>query len=201
MVWLASRNQGKVSEFARLLAGAKVHVETLAATAGDAPETGTTFEENAVQKAVYYGQRVEGWVLSDDSGLCVNALHGQPGVHSARFAGVPANDAANNAKLLKLLADVPEHQRTASFVCVLALWHRDRALPVVARGEVNGRILRTPTGADGFGYDPLFVPVGYDKSFAELSLSEKNQLSHRAVAVTRLLQGLGGDILADLRSQ
>lgn len=201
MVWLASRNEGKVAEFAQLLANAHIRVKPLPDHAGTAPETGTSFEENAVQKALYYGERVDGWVLSDDSGLCVESLGGQPGVYSARFAGEFADDEANNAKLLSLMEDIPAAARTASFVCVLALWHHDLHAPVVARGEVHGAILRVPSGTDGFGYDPLFVPNGFNQSFAELSISEKNRLSHRTVAVHRLLQGLGGDILADLRRE
>lgn len=201
MVWLASRNQGKVAEFAQLLADVQVGLKPLPDHAGTAPETGTSFEENAVQKALYYAERVSGWVMSDDSGLCVDSLGGQPGVYSARFAGEFADDDANNTKLLNLMEDIPDGARTASFVCVLALWRRGWSAPIVVRGEVQGRILRMASGVDGFGYDPLFVPNGFSKSFAELSLREKNRLSHRAVAVNRLLDELGGDILADLRSQ
>ncbi|WP_274433852.1 RdgB/HAM1 family non-canonical purine NTP pyrophosphatase [Alicyclobacillus sp. ALC3] len=201
MVWLASRNDGKVAEFAQLLAHAQIRVKPLPNDAGTAPETGTSFEANAVQKALYYGDRVDGWVLSDDSGLCVEGLSGQPGVYSARFAGEFADDEANNRKLLTLMEDIPTAERTASFVCVLALWHRGLDAPVVARGEVHGSILRGPSGTDGFGYDPLFVPNGFNQSFAELSMSEKNLLSHRTVAVHRLLHELGGDMLADLRRE
>lgn len=156
--------------------------------AGEAPETGSTFEENAIQKALYYGRQVDGWVIADDSGICVDVLGGAPGVHSARFAGTHGDDAANNRKLLEQLRGVPEPARGAKFVCALAVWRNDGRDVLVVRGEVAGRVTTSIRGGAGFGYDPLFYLPAVDKTFAELSQAEKNQISHRARAVSRLME-------------
>lgn len=186
-VHIASRNPHKLAEFAALLAPYSITVRGLSDAIPVSPETGETFEANAVQKAMFYGKWVDGWVLADDSGICVDALHGAPGVYSARFAGAHGDDAANNQKLLGLLAETPVAERTAQFVCAVAAWRRDSAHPIVAVGEVAGRVDATVRGASGFGYDGLFYVPNLDRTFAELSFEEKNRISHRAQAVRRLM--------------
>ena len=123
--------------------------------------------------------------LADDSGLMVDYLGGAPGVYSARFAGEDGNDEKNNDKLLKLLDGVPAKERTAKFVSVITMVYPDGTV-LSARGECPGRIITVPTGDGGFGYDPLFVPEGYDKTFAQLTPEEKNAISHRAAALAEL---------------
>ena len=146
-------------------------------------ETGTTFLENATLKAVEISKQVDGLVLSDDSGLEVDALNGEPGVYSARYAGEPGNDAANNAKLLQALGD--EERRSARFRCVMVL-AQDGEVLASFEGAVEGRVINELHGDGGFGYDPLFVPEGYEQTFAELGENIKNQLSHRARAMDRV---------------
>jgi XTP/dITP diphosphohydrolase len=146
-------------------------------------ETGSTFEENAIQKALYYGAYSDGWLFAEDSGLEVDALGGAPGVYSARFAGEAATDAANNALLLQRLAD--SDVRTARYVCVIALV-RGRELQDTFRGTVEGEILRKPLGNNGFGYDPLFYYSPFGCSFGEVSRERKQTVSHRGAAL-RLL--------------
>lgn len=147
-------------------------------------ETGSTFEENAVLKARYYSGFTSELVFSDDSGLEVDALGGEPGVHSARFAGLGASDRANNDLLLTRLSAVDD--RAARFVCVIALTRAGQSLRVF-RGEVSGRILREPRGENGFGYDPLFFYPPFGKSFAEVVPEEKFNVSHRGKALRKLL--------------
>jgi len=167
------------------------------------PETADTFEGNAALKALAWAAYLRTdtcnlgaeWVLADDSGLEVDALGGAPGVHSARFAALDTSvsgnsaDADNNAKLLRLLGEVPDAQRSARFRCVLALVPVATPRPDAVRhfsGVCPGRIQREAAGGGGFGYDPLFVPVGHPLTFAELGAAVKNQLSHRAQALARL---------------
>jgi XTP/dITP diphosphohydrolase len=150
-------------------------------------ETGSTFEENAVLKARYYSGFTSGLVFSDDSGLEVEALGGEPGVHSARFAGVGASDRANNDLLLRRLSGVDD--RAARFVCVIALARAGHSLQVF-RGEVDGRIQREPRGENGFGYDPLFFFSPFGKSFAEVGPEEKFQVSHRGAALRKMFDFL-----------
>lgn len=148
-------------------------------------ETGDTFLKNASLKARGYahaGQRV---ALADDSGLVVDALDGAPGVHSARYGGVGLDDAGRRAHLLAQLAHVPEQARTARFVCVIAVHDWRDGKTITVEGKCEGRILMEERdGGQGFGYDALFVPAGYDESFAQLPAEVKNSLSHRGVAVT-----------------
>lgn len=148
-------------------------------------ETGSTFLENATLKAVAISQRTDGYVVSDDSGLEVDALAGAPGVWSSSYGGEEGNHAKNNAKLLDALAGVPAEQRSARFVCVMVIAQRGEVLAHF-RGTVDGRIVNTAMGHGGFGYDPLFIPQGHEATFAELGPEIKNQLSHRA----RALQGV-----------
>lgn len=146
-------------------------------------ETGATFEENAIQKALYYSKLCGGYLFVDDSGLEVDALNGAPGVYSARFAGSGATDAANNQLLIERMGGVAD--RTARFVCVVALAERGRLIRTF-RGEVEGRLLDTPRGSNGFGYDPLFFYPPFDCTFGEAPLDRKMEVSHRAQALAQL---------------
>ncbi|HEY8900490.1 MAG TPA: RdgB/HAM1 family non-canonical purine NTP pyrophosphatase [Chthoniobacterales bacterium] len=180
---LATRNAHKTSEIAAMLADT-FEVADLR-DVPDAPEveeTGTTFSENAALKALAISRFTGGWALADDSGLEVDALDGAPGVYSARFAGPSATDADNNALLLQKLATLAAAPRTARFRCVLVLARAGEFVAEFA-GAVEGRLLDTLSGAGGFGYDPLFVPDGYDRSFGELPAATKNAISHRSRAL------------------
>ncbi len=194
-VLLASRNVKKLAELQRILGP---HVTVLGL--GDVPpydeepETGATFEENATAKAVQAARESGEISLADDSGLVVDALNGMPGVLSARWSGRHGDDLANTALLLAQIADVPDERRGAAFVCALAL-----AVPGddvrLRRGEWQGRIVREPKGSNGFGYDPVFVPVESDeagdgRSSAELIPAEKDALSHRGRALALMLPEL-----------
>jgi XTP/dITP diphosphohydrolase len=154
------------------------------------PETGATFVENALSKA-RHAARVTGLpAIADDSGLVVDALGGAPGVRSARFAGEDADDGANIAKLLQLLA-APSLARTAHFYCVLvALEHADHAAPLIATGAWHGEIATAPRGANGFGYDPVFFDPVLRRTAAELDAGQKNGVSHRGTALRRLIEFL-----------
>lgn len=152
-------------------------------------ENGKTFRQNAVKKAVTVSRFFDGVVLADDSGLEVNVLDGRPGVRSARFARTKATDDENNAKLLKLLGTTPEHKRGARFVCHIAV-AKDGHLIGSFEGDVKGKILFEPRGKKGFGYDPLFVPDGYEKSFAEMTPAYKNRISHRSRALKLFKKGM-----------
>jgi XTP/dITP diphosphohydrolase len=188
---LASHNAGKLKELQEML-GDAVRLRSVAEFSAVEPEeTGLSFVENAILKA-RHAARVSGLpALADDSGLAVDFLGGAPGIYSARYAG-GQGDAANNAKLLEALKDVPDAQRGAQFVCALALVrHADDPLPILCEGLWQGRILREVRGIQGFGYDPLFWVPERDCSSAELTPVDKNQLSHRARALRLLRQRLG----------
>ena len=146
-------------------------------------ESGATFEENAADKAKYYGRFVDGYLFADDSGLEVDALNGAPGVHSARYAGPDATDEANNTLLLKRLQGLAD--RSARFVCVIALV-KNGALVETFRGAVEGRILECPHGSGGFGYDPLFYHEPFSCTFGEAPITEKMKVSHRAQALEQM---------------
>ncbi|WP_426117888.1 RdgB/HAM1 family non-canonical purine NTP pyrophosphatase [Pseudomonas sp. DSP3-2-2] len=187
---LASHNAGKLKELQAML-GDSVQLRSIGEFSQVEPEeTGLSFVENAILKA-RNAARISGMpALADDSGLAVDYLGGAPGIYSARYAD-GLGDAANNAKLLDALKDVPEEQRGAQFVCVLALVrHADDPLPILCEGLWHGRILTAASGAHGFGYDPLFWVPERDCSSAELSPVEKNQFSHRARAMAILRQRL-----------
>lgn len=186
-ILIATRNQGKAKEFEEMFAEEGFKIKTLLdyPEIPDVAETGTTFEENARLKAETIAKELNCLVLADDSGLSVQALGGQPGVYSARFAGEGRGDAANNAKLLHELSDVPGDKRQGKFHCTLVLAAPGRESLVVS-GEINGQILTIPRGENGFGYDPLFYVPSLEKSFAEVSLAEKNKISHRARAIEAL---------------
>ncbi|WP_349570894.1 RdgB/HAM1 family non-canonical purine NTP pyrophosphatase [Azotobacter salinestris] len=188
---LASHNAGKLKELQALL-GDAVQVCSVGEFSDVEPEeTGLSFVENAILKA-RHAARVSGLpALADDSGLAVDALGGAPGIYSARYAG-GGGDAANNAKLLEALRDVPDAERGAQFVCALALVrHAEDPLPILCEGLWHGRILHSPRGAHGFGYDPLFWVPECACASAELAPAEKNRLSHRARAMAQLRQRLG----------
>ena len=191
---VATGNPGKLREFQSLLS--PLNIETVSQKSlgiTDADETGLTFVENALIKARAAAVASGLPALADDSGLCVDALAGAPGIYSARFAGPGADDSANNARLLRELlpwrGDIP---LTARFVCVLVLVrHAADPLPLICQGVWEGEVLAEPRGADGFGYDPLFRPLGMTKSSAELAPEEKNRISHRGRATHALLAALG----------
>jgi len=191
---LATRNPGKTAEIKALLAG--VRVEPAASIPGcpEPEETGLTFEENALIKARTIARYTGLTALADDSGLEVDALDGAPGVRSARYAGTGASDQDNIHRLLDALDGIPDDDRTARFRCVMAVAVPD-GRTWTAEGVCGGRIIRKPRGESGFGYDPLFVPVGYESTFGELDPAVKNRISHRAAAlrqIVELLQELTG---------
>jgi XTP/dITP diphosphohydrolase len=184
---LATRNAHKVQELAEILGEAGLDVQLLALPA-DAPEVvedGLTFAENAVKKARSAAAHTGLPAVADDSGLCVDVLNGMPGIFSARWAGTGRDDAANLALVLDQVADVPDGHRGASFVCAAVA-----ALPSgeerVVEGRVVGRLVRSPRGTNGFGYDPIFVPDGHDVTTAEMSPAAKHAISHRGVAFRAL---------------
>lgn len=187
---LATRNPHKTREFTKIL-GDAFEVRDLVDTP-ELPaveETGSTFEANAILKAVETSRHVQGPVVADDSGLEVDALGGEPGVYSARYAGQGATDKDNVAKLLAELSCHPPGPYSARFRCVLALAH-EGALLGTFHGVVEGTIVDAPRGKDGFGYDPVFQPCGFDQTFGELSAAHKNRISHRAQAIQALLSTL-----------
>ncbi len=182
---LATRNPGKIAELRRILSGFdSVGLEEFPEI-GDVAETGVTFEENALLKAHAVAQQSGLPAVADDSGLCVDVLGGMPGVFSARWSGRHGDDRANLELLLAQVSDVPAAQLTAHFACTAAL-----ALPSgesrVAEGILSGRLISTPRGANGFGYDPIFVPDGDTRTTAELSPQEKDAISHRGRAFNAL---------------
>lgn len=183
---VSTRNAHKTSEIRSIL-GDQFDVCDLSALPdfGPVEESGSTFEENATLKAVAGSMVFDGWVIADDSGLEVDALGGEPGVYSARYAGVTAKDSENNALLLKNLNGIPANKRSARFQCVIVLARAGRKMAAFC-GSVEGVIAESPAGSHGFGYDPLFIPGGYSSSFAELSGDIKNGMSHRAKALQTL---------------
>ena len=189
---LASGNAGKLAEFNRLLADAGIEVvaqQTLGVA--DAEETGLTFVENALLKARHASRHTGLPALADDSGLCVDALGGAPGLYSARYAGVHGDHAANIAKLLGELDGLPEARRNAHFHCTLVLVrHADDPDPLIAQGRWHGQILTAPRGAGGFGYDPVFLDPAHGVSAAEMPAALKNAISHRGQALAELRKQL-----------
>lgn len=184
---IATRNPGKAKEFAALFAKEGYQTKTLLdyPDLPDVEETGKTFEENARLKAETIAHILQQPVLADDSGLVVDVLNGMPGIFSARFAGERKSDAANNAKLLHELTDIPDEKRTARFHCTL-VFAAPRKESLVVEADWEGRIARIPQGDNGFGYDPLFIVPEYNKTSAELTAEEKNDISHRGMAVKEL---------------
>ncbi|MFC4709759.1 ribonuclease PH [Enterococcus eurekensis] len=186
-IMIATGNPGKAKEFEKMFADAGYAIKTLKdfPDLPDVKETGRTFEENARLKAETIANILQMPVLADDSGLEVDALGGLPGIYSARFAGKHKNDGSNNAKLLYELTDVPDEKRGAQFHCTL-VFAAPKKQSLVVEAKWRGRIGRIPRGDNGFGYDPLFIVDGMDKTAAELSNEEKNQISHRGLALKKL---------------
>ncbi len=188
---LATRNKKKIEEIVRITADLPITILSLG-DFPDCPETvedRETFEGNATKKAAEVCRCTGKIALADDSGLAVDALAGAPGVYSARYAGEGANDVRNNEKLLFELRDVPPGARTARFVCCMALAFPNGSL-VTFFGEARGSITREPKGKTGFGYDPVFLPDGFTRTFAEMAGEEKDRLSHRGKAIEKLAQFL-----------
>lgn len=186
---LASHNTGKLAEFQQLLGGHGIQVVPQAALGiPDIEETGLSFAENALLKARHASQLGGMPALADDSGLCVDALGGAPGLYSARYAGSDGDAQANILKLLDALEQIPEDHRQAHFHCTLALLrHPTDPAPLLCEGRWHGRILHEPRGEDGFGYDPVFFDDARGCSAAELSREEKAAVSHRGQAMRQLL--------------
>jgi XTP/dITP diphosphohydrolase len=182
---LGTRNAGKVREIEFILGDVPWQIRSLREfeNVGIAAETADTYAENAIAKAQFYARATRLCALADDSGLEVNALDGAPGVFSARYAGEGASDADRRVLLLSQLAQVPKEKRRARFVSVVAVTEPNGNVLNVSEGTCSGRITFEPRGEGGFGYDPLFVPDGFEQTFAELADSLKNRLSHRARAL------------------
>jgi XTP/dITP diphosphohydrolase len=199
---LATRNQGKITEFRRILDElAPGQIELIGVDQFpdlvDVDETGSTFEENSLLKSRYTCAATGLPAIADDSGLCVDFLKGDPGIFSARWAGNHGNDQANIEKLLEQLKDVPDNKRTAHFTCIASLVMPD-GREQIAEGRFEGHILHAPVGENGFGYDPIFQPLGLSISSAQMSAQEKDLVSHRgkslrAIAphVIQMLASLG----------
>jgi XTP/dITP diphosphohydrolase len=190
-VVLATRNGAKLRELARILAAGDIPVRLVSLEefpdAPDVPETGATFEENALLKAHAIARRTGLPAVADDSGLCVDALNGMPGVLSARWAGRHGDDKANLDLVLAQVTDVPDGRLTARFTCAAALVvpRRGFAEWVVTR-NLEGRLIRSPRGSGGFGYDPIFLPDGFTQTTAEMTAEEKDAISHRGRAFRAL---------------
>lgn len=184
---LATRNPGKVLEITSILANSGWFFSSLQAFPGvETPaETGTTYAENAILKARFYALATGMCALADDSGLEVEALAGAPGVYSARYAGANASDADRRALLLAELAKTPDTNRRACFVAAVAISDSNGSVLNVSEGICEGTIISSPRGHGGFGYDPLFVPDGFNETFAELPEDIKNRISHRARALLK----------------
>ncbi|WP_067617490.1 RdgB/HAM1 family non-canonical purine NTP pyrophosphatase [Alicyclobacillus acidiphilus] len=184
-LFVATKNQHKVDELKLLLHEPTIELVRLPDGLPDAVEDGVTFEENAMKKAVFYSQLVSGKVLSDDSGLVVPMLNGEPGVLSARYAGKHGDDEANNERLIERLREVGVVEVPAYFACALAIAQAGQVL-VTVEARVSGTVYTERRGTHGFGYDPLFTPYGHKHRYAEMSPEEKSLFSHRAMAVRML---------------
>lgn len=183
---VATKNAGKIKELTQLLANSGLEIISLSSfpSLADVEETGLTFTENALIKAHYYYKETQLLSLSDDSGLSVDVLDGRPGVYSARYGGPNASDKTRYEKLLAELKDIPLEKRTAHFTCSLALVGKD--LEEVFSANTQGRIIFSPRGENGFGYDPIFEYLPLSKTFAELNSQEKASVSHRGKALAQL---------------
>ncbi len=188
-ILVATKNKHKLIEITKLLKGLDITFKCLAdyPEAPEVIEDKETFIENAAKKAIEYSKFSGLPALADDSGLEVDVLDAEPGVHSARYAGEEQDDDKNIAKLLDALSDVPQEKRTARFKCLVVLAQADNVL-VTAEGTCEGTITFKPAGEYGFGYDPIFIPKGYDKTFAELGSEIKDTISHRAIAFNKMAE-------------
>ncbi|AHE66277.1 RdgB/HAM1 family non-canonical purine NTP pyrophosphatase [Legionella oakridgensis] len=183
---LATNNPGKIAEFQALLPSIQC-IPQPSLNIPEADETGLSFIENAIIKARHASHLGNKPALADDSGLVVDALHGAPGIYSARFAGSKATSHDNIALLLTRMANIPDEQRSAYFYCTIALVrYPDDPIPLIATGQLFGKITKTPHGQHGFGYDPVFFLNKYNCTIAELSVKIKNEISHRAMALQQL---------------
>ena len=189
---LASGNAGKVREINQLLSASQIEVIPQSEfSVEEVEETGLTFVENAILKARNAAANSGLPAIADDSGIEVDALKGAPGIYSARYAGVGASDADNIEKLIKELVGVPQEQRTARFQCLMVFMrHAEDPTPIICQGTWEGRILESPQGENGFGYDPLFFVPSHDCSAAELDSDTKNSMSHRGIALGKLVEEL-----------
>ena len=177
----ATKNKNKLREFGEILSGFEIISQEEAGIDIDVEETGTTFEENSRLKAEAIFNATGIAAIADDSGLCVDALGGEPGVYSARYGGEGLDDEGRVQLLLKNMKDIPDEKRTARFVCVITMVNNDGV--ITARGECEGVINHAPKGENGFGYDPVFYMKEYGKTTAEMSPDEKNAVSHRGKAL------------------
>ena len=187
---IATLNPGKLAEFRELFAATPWEIEGLPADAPDFDETGLTFAENARDKAIYRSRLTDAPVVADDSGLVIDALGGEPGVHSARYLDPDMAQGDRNRAVLEKLAGLAPEERTARFICHLVLAHRGEIVHET-EGACEGRIAEEERGRTGFGYDPIFRPDGFDRTLAELSPEEKNAISHRGRALRRLITAVG----------
>ena len=189
---LASRNRKKLEELRRILGPALPHIEVVGLDDvqqyEEVPESGATFADNALIKAREGHRRTGLPTVADDSGLTVDALNGMPGVLSARWAGGHGDDEANVRLVLDQLSHVPDDRLGAAFVCSVA--YVDDARQILTDGRMPGRLVRAPRGSNGFGYDPIFQPIGHDRTSAELTVDEKDAISHRGLALRALAQQL-----------
>ncbi len=188
-IFIATKNKGKLNDIKEIFKDLDVEILSFLDfnDSPDVKETGKTFEENAQLKAKACFEKYRLPSIGDDSGLVVDQLNGEPGVYSARYAGEKANDEMNNEKLIKAIQRFHEPHR-AKFVCVASYYDGEKFIN--SYGEVQGRIITEARGKNGFGYDPLFIPNGYDKTFGEFSLEEKNKISHRSIAFKKLYKKL-----------
>lgn len=189
---VASSNKGKVKEIKSLLKNQTIILRSLRdfENIKDVEETGTTFAENAALKAISYARQTSLWTIADDSGLEVAALKDQPGVFSARYAGEGSTDAENTNKILKKLKETKAADRSAQFICAIHIADQNGKIQFTAEGVCPGTIALTPIGINGFGYDPIFIPDGFDRTFGELSSEKKKEISHRAIAVKKIIEYL-----------
>jgi XTP/dITP diphosphohydrolase len=191
---IATYNSGKVRELKSLLSGLPIELKSLNDLSGimEIEETGTTIRENAELKAVGYAKQSGMWSLADDTGLEVFALGGVPGVYSDRYAGKGASDQAKMAKVMHELENALNASRSARFVCVMSVASNEGNVVFTAEGICPGSIAKKPRGNNGFGYDPIFIPEGFDATFGELSSDIKQQISHRARATREIIRYLQG---------
>ena len=196
---LATRNLGKVAEFERLLGAVvdQANAEPIKVLGladfpqmPDVEETGTSFVENSLLKSRAVSEYTNLPAIADDSGLCIDYLNGDPGIFSARWAGTHGDDAANNAKVLQQLADVPSEKRSAYFTCVVTLvfpkGHRNEKIELIESGKLPGHIAFEPRGSAGFGYDSIFIPLGFDITMGEFGPGAKDEISHRGQAMRKI---------------
>jgi len=191
---VATHNRGKVAEFARMLALEGIEIVGLADLGidGEMEETGETFREKASLKASGFAQLAGIPTLADDSGLVIDVLNRRPGVLSARYAGKGASDPERMEKVLFEMSDAASEQRSARFICALSLSDANGKIVTEVEGMCEGKIVRTPHGVNGFGYDPIFQPVGFDKTFGEMGAEIKDSISHRSNAIAKIIPFLRG---------